>query len=339
MSRVKARLKFMVDDIGVDGMRERVEAKLGRTLERFDAAADRRRSRRAHVGVHAQKQDGLSYIGVPVQLGLTSGDQLIAVADLAESLGGDIRLTRQQNLIVTGVPNERVDEALAELDATRPAARRRTRSGRTRSPAPASRTATSPSARRSRASARLSSTSRRRSATTIADLRLHLDGCPHACAQHWVGDLGFQATTGKDDDGNARLGVRHLRARLARPRRADRPARSSAASRASELDARGRGPRRAAGSTAARERRELHGVPAPPVRRRARRPRRPRAREETRTRGGEHEHVRAVRRAGGRRALGPVRGRGAAGAARVGDRASSRRASRSRPRSRSTTSR
>jgi sulfite reductase (ferredoxin) len=35
----------------------------------------------------------------------------------------------------------------------------------------------------------------------IAELRLHLDGCPHACAQHWVGDLGFQATTGKDADG------------------------------------------------------------------------------------------------------------------------------------------
>jgi ferredoxin-nitrite reductase len=36
----------------------------------------------------------------------------------------------------------------------------------------------------------------------IAELRLHLDGCPHACAQHWIGDLGFQATTGKDDAGN-----------------------------------------------------------------------------------------------------------------------------------------
>jgi sulfite reductase (ferredoxin) len=35
-----------------------------------------------------------------------------------------------------------------------------------------------------------------------AELRLHLDGCPHACAQHWVGDLGFQATTGKDAEGN-----------------------------------------------------------------------------------------------------------------------------------------
>ena len=35
-------------------------------------------------------------------------------------------------------------------------------------------------------------------------LRLHLDGCPHACAQHWVGDIGFQGTTARDDDGKRR---------------------------------------------------------------------------------------------------------------------------------------
>src|SRR5882757_179984 len=81
MSRVKARMKFMVDAIGADGMRERVEAKLGRALERFELPPiDAQPS--AHIGVHAQKQDGLSYIGVPVQLGLIAGDQLIAVADL-----------------------------------------------------------------------------------------------------------------------------------------------------------------------------------------------------------------------------------------------------------------
>jgi ferredoxin-nitrite reductase len=36
----------------------------------------------------------------------------------------------------------------------------------------------------------------------IAELRLTLDGCPHSCAHHWVGDLGFQGTTGKDAEGN-----------------------------------------------------------------------------------------------------------------------------------------
>ena len=37
--------------------------------------------------------------------------------------------------------------------------------------------------------------------TAIADLRLHLDGCPHACAHHWVGDIGFQGTTLRDEGG------------------------------------------------------------------------------------------------------------------------------------------
>lgn len=38
----------------------------------------------------------------------------------------------------------------------------------------------------------------------MAPLRLHLDGCPHACAQHWVGDLGFQGTTARDAEGRRR---------------------------------------------------------------------------------------------------------------------------------------
>src|SRR5437762_1816226 len=53
MSRVKARLKFMVDDVGADGLLERVETKLGRTLERYELPpSDVQPS--AHVGVHAQ---------------------------------------------------------------------------------------------------------------------------------------------------------------------------------------------------------------------------------------------------------------------------------------------
>src|SRR5204863_4583027 len=113
-SRVKARLKFMVDDIGPEGMRERVEAKLGRKLEDFTLPPIHVQPSN-HLGVHEQKQDGLHTVGVPVHLGLISGDQMIAIADLAERLGGDIRLTRQQNFVVTGVPNERVPEAIASI--------------------------------------------------------------------------------------------------------------------------------------------------------------------------------------------------------------------------------
>jgi ferredoxin-nitrite reductase len=199
-SRVKARLKFMVDDIGVEGMLERIEAKLGRPLERFELPPiDVQPS--AHVGVHAQKQDGLSYIGVPVKLGLTSGDQLIAVAALAEELGGDVRLTRQQNLIVTSVPDERIDHAIAQLaelglalETNEIWANSIACTGEPHCNFSVGETKT----RLESLIGHLESSF----GADVADLRLHLDGCPHACAQHWVGDLGFQATTGKDDDGN-----------------------------------------------------------------------------------------------------------------------------------------
>ncbi|HEY2372672.1 MAG TPA: nitrite/sulfite reductase [Gaiellaceae bacterium] len=201
MSRVKARLKFMVDDIGADGMLERVETKLGRTLERYELPPiDAHPS--AHIGVHLQK-DGRRYIGLPVPLGLSSGDQLIAVADLVESFGGDIRLTRQQNLIVTGVVDvEATLAALAELGLTL-----ETNEIWANSIACTGEPHCNFSVGETKERLReLLEHLEAAFGEDIAELRLHLDGCPHACAQHWVGDLGFQATTGKDADGN-RIGA------------------------------------------------------------------------------------------------------------------------------------
>jgi ferredoxin-nitrite reductase len=187
----------MVDDIGAEGILERVEAKLGRTLERFELPPITAQPS-AHIGVHAQKQDGLSYIGVPVPLGLTSGDQLIAVADLVESFGGDIRLTRQQNLIVTGVSD--VEATLSELaELGLPLTTNEIWANSIACTGePHCNFSVGETKDRLRA---LIAHLERTFGDEIAELRLHLDGCPHACAQHWVGDLGFQATTGKDADG------------------------------------------------------------------------------------------------------------------------------------------
>ena len=198
MSRVKARLKFMVDDIGAEGMLDRVEANLGKTLERFELPPIAAQPS-AHIGVHAQKQDGLFYIGVPVPLGLSSGDQLIAVADLVELFGGDIRLTRQQNLIVTGVSD--VASALAGLDEL--GLPLTTNEVWANSIACTGEPHCNFSVGETKDRLRILVAHLERTfGDEIAELRLHLDGCPHACAQHWVGDLGFQATTGKDADGN-----------------------------------------------------------------------------------------------------------------------------------------
>jgi sulfite reductase beta subunit-like hemoprotein len=187
VSRVKARLKFMVDDIGAEGVRERVESRLGRKLEDYTLPSIEVEPSH-HLGVHAQKQEGLSYLGVPVHLGLISGDQMIAIADLAESYGGDIRLTRQQNFILTRIPNDKVAEARAAIEEMG-------------FPLDVNPVRGNSIACTGEPHCNFSVAETKTRLGSLIDLRLHLDGCPHACAQHWVGDLGFQGTTSRDEGG------------------------------------------------------------------------------------------------------------------------------------------
>jgi sulfite reductase beta subunit-like hemoprotein len=199
VSRVKARLKFMIDDIGPEEMRDRVESRLGRELERLPLPpADRTPAN--HLGVHEQNQAGLYSVGVPVHLGLISGDQMLAVADLAERVAGDVRLTRQQNFIVANVPEAELEAAVAELagigfrlDVNPVRGNSIACTGEPHCNFSVTETKTRLGALIERLEDRFG--------TQIAELRLNLDGCPHACAQHWVGDLGFQGTTARDDGG------------------------------------------------------------------------------------------------------------------------------------------
>jgi sulfite reductase beta subunit-like hemoprotein len=202
VSRVKARLKFMIDDIGPEGMRERVETRLGRQLEDY-TLPQVEAPPSDHLGIREQKQPGLVYVGAPLHLGLISGDQMIAVADLAERVGGDIRITRLQNFVVANVPGSEADDVVAELAAigfpldVNPV---RGRAIACTGEPHCNFSVTETKTRLGRLIEHLEATF----GPKLADLRLHLDGCPHSCAQHWVADLGFQGTTVRDDEGARR---------------------------------------------------------------------------------------------------------------------------------------
>ena len=199
VSRVKARLKFMIDDIGPQGMRERVEDRLGRKLADFALPAPELASR-DHLGVNAQKQPGFSYIGVPVHLGLISGDQMIAVAALAERAGADVRITRQQNFLIANVPDESAGTVVAELEEIGFSLAVNHVRGRSVGCTGEPHCNFSVTETKQRLG-RLIEYLEERFGDAISSLGLQLDGCPHACAQHWIADLGFQGTTARDADG------------------------------------------------------------------------------------------------------------------------------------------
>ena len=193
LSRAKARLKFAVDDLGPEGYRQRVQERLGRALADFPCPPPRPGARH-HLGVRPQKQPGRFALGLPVFLGICGGSQMQALADLAESWEGGIRLTRQQNLILTDIPEGRLADAVrATADLGLPVdagALRGSAIGCTGSPLcnyAVGETKTK--------LAEIVRALEQSFGTQVEGLRLNLDGCPHACAHHFIGDIGLQGTT------------------------------------------------------------------------------------------------------------------------------------------------
>jgi sulfite reductase beta subunit-like hemoprotein len=218
VSRVKARLKFMIDDIGPEGMRARVEARLGRRFDDFTLPPAPPPG--DHLGAHEQR-DGRVYVGVPVHLGLVGADQLDALAELAEESGGDVRITRQQNVVLTRVTDlDAVARGLERAGLPLDAGGLRGRAIACTGEPHCNFSVTETKTRMDGLVELLES----RFGTEVESLRLHLDGCPHACAQHWVGDLGFQGTTVRDAEGKRRQAYDvYLRGGLDRPAAIARP--------------------------------------------------------------------------------------------------------------------
>jgi sulfite reductase beta subunit-like hemoprotein len=194
VSRVKARLKFMVDDIGPEGMRAEVERRLGYALPDF--RLDEPPPLTDHMGAEPQKHDGLVSLGVPVEVGLLSGEQMVAIAELAE----DVRVTRQQNLVLTSIPAgdvDRIGGRLAELELPLSGNPLRSEAIACTGEPHCNFAVAETKSRLATLVEHLEA----RFGDALAGLKLNLDGCPHACGHHWVGDLGFQGSTVRNEEG------------------------------------------------------------------------------------------------------------------------------------------
>ncbi|CDM66157.1 MoaD/ThiS family protein [Pyrinomonas methylaliphatogenes] len=192
VSRAKARIKFLVDDYGPEGVRAMVEERLGRRLE--DGQAPSPSADTDHLGIHPQKQEGFYYVGVPVPMGWVRGDQLIALGELVGEFAGDVRFTRMQNLIVTGVPEERLAHLARELARIEFEPQLNKVYGR--SIACTDHRFCNYSVAETKGKLKeILAELELRFGDAVQDLRIFMDGCPHACAHHWVGDIGLQGTT------------------------------------------------------------------------------------------------------------------------------------------------
>jgi len=203
--RNKARLKYVIDRMGIDKVLALTEEKLGRKLDRVpnDALAPRPAfDRTAHIGVHRQRQADRNWIGVVLPVGKMTAGQMRALATLAHELGdGDIRLTVWQNLIISGVPTDKVAAAQAKIDALGLATSTNAiRAGLVACTGNVGcKFAASDTKGHAEAIARWCESR----LTLDGPVNIHLTGCHHACAQHYIGDIGLIACkvqTSEDGD-------------------------------------------------------------------------------------------------------------------------------------------
>jgi ferredoxin-nitrite reductase len=201
--RKKARLKYLVDKWGVDKFVAETEKRLAFPLLRVSAEECEPRSavdRAAHIGVHPQSQKGLHYIGVSVPVGRLPGNQMRAVAYVADQFGsGDLRLTIWQNLIIPNLPSKHVQSAVESLRAA----------GLECAAGAVLRGTVACTGNRG---CRYAATDTKAHAVQLANLldarfksdqpiNLHVTGCPHSCAQHYVGDIGLLGTKVNGQEG------------------------------------------------------------------------------------------------------------------------------------------
>ena len=202
--RSKARLKFLIKDWGAQRFREVLEAEyLKRSL--IDGPAPEPVTRPIdHVGVQ-RLRNGLNAVGVAPIAGRVSGTILTAVADLAAAVGSDrVRFTPYQKLIVLDVPDDRLDELIAGLDAL----------GLPSTPSHWRRNLMACSGiefcklsfaeTRVRAQSLVPDLERRLAdlnSTLDVPVTVNINGCPNSCARIQVADIGFKGQMVDDGDG------------------------------------------------------------------------------------------------------------------------------------------
>ena len=193
-NRAKARMKFLFINHGwtAASFLAEIEKRIGFTLEPAAPETPPEGNYRDHIGVHPQQQAGLNYVGFSVVSGRISTRQLHDIAALAQRHGdGTLRLSATQNILVLNVPDANVDALVRDAEL----------SGVVVGGSPFQRGTLSCTGREycklaitetKHFSIRLAAELEDRLPGFTESIKLHVTGCPNACGQHWIADLGLQ---------------------------------------------------------------------------------------------------------------------------------------------------
>ncbi len=202
-NRTRARIKYLFMRHGwtAESMLAAIEEKIGYKLdpspvEMEEIPADIYRD---HIGIHPQRQPGLSSVGASVINGRLSGEQLLKLADLADKYGnGQLRATIGQNILIVNVPDRETAALVVELNTL----------GLNVDVSPFWRGAVACTgtefcklaiAETKAFNKWLVAELEDRLPSFDQQIRLHVTGCTNSCGQSWIADIGLEGKKIKKD--------------------------------------------------------------------------------------------------------------------------------------------
>ena len=202
-NRNKARLKYLVDDWGIPRMLEETQKRLAFPLRYVPleaCEATRPKTKHGHLGTHLQR-DGNHYLGVCVPVGRMSADQMEQLSDIADRYGrGELRLTVWQNLLIPHIAPEKIAAAQAAIHAA----------GFTIDDAAVQGGLVACTGSKG---CKYAAADTKGNAVALGawlqqrvpldqPVNIHLTGCKHSCAQHYIGDIGLMGVRVKTPAGD-----------------------------------------------------------------------------------------------------------------------------------------
>ena len=197
-NRQKSRLMWLIDDWGLEKFRSAVEQHLGHSLQTAAPKDEIMWDKRDHIGIHAQQQLGLNFVGLHVPVGRLYANEMFELARMADVYGGgEIRLTVEQNVIIPNIPDSRLGAFLREpllqvfsID-----------------PNPLARALVSCTGNQFCKFALVETKNRAVALMNELDrelqmpkpVRMHWTGCPNSCGQPQVAEIGFMGTKVRKD--------------------------------------------------------------------------------------------------------------------------------------------
>jgi ferredoxin-nitrite reductase len=196
--RHRARLKFLVGDWGVEKFKEKLIELTG-PLPTQGEDASKGWNAGYFYGIHRQKQEGLSYVGVSTPVGRLTPDDVLEFARISKKYGtGEIRNCNSQNLIIPNIADENIETLLKEEIFTKYPIEPNKLMGYS----------VACTGNEYCNLALVETKERMRQIALHLDeelsldvpVRIHMVGCPNSCGQRQIADLGLHGVLMKNKD-------------------------------------------------------------------------------------------------------------------------------------------